>query len=163
MDVGRKNTYITGLENNLEILGTFLRSIPEEALTNNRGEGIWTIVEHLNHLVITQLMLFRRMQEFTRAENPVFEPFIPQEGESGRPTVEKSAKELIEGFVRWREKMIELVETCEDEVWLRVGSHPEYKEYSFDTLVRHTIFHDQFHMYRMEEVWLLNEEYLKPL
>ena len=149
---------IEALKLNAEILNTFVRSIPEDAMIARR-QDFWTIYEHLLHLVETQVMLHHRIELFIAEEAPVMIPFNPE----GTPESERSIEELLEAFSSWRGKQVELLETCDEATWDKMGEHPEYDSYSFETLVRHISLHDGYHMYRMEELWLLKDEFIKPL
>lgn len=71
--------------------------------------------------------------------------------------------ESLQKFSLWRGRQVELIESLPAEVWRRIGSHPEYTQYSLSILIRHILMHDHWHMYRMEELWLTNDEYLTVL
>ena len=137
------------LKSNAEILSTFVRSIPEDALQTRR-QDFWTIYEHLAHLVETQAMLHHRIELFMEEEAPVMTPYNPPD--TPDTDEKKSVEELLEAFSSWRSKQVELIESCDDATWEKMGEHPEYDNYSFETLVRHILLHDGFHMYRMEEL-----------
>jgi uncharacterized damage-inducible protein DinB len=154
-------TLIESLKLSIEVLGDFLDKIPEAAQNQVRGEGYWSINKHVNHLALTQIMLCRRIELFMKEENPVIKPYIPSNEEDTSDSL-KPAQELLATFAKWREKQIVLIEQCGEGVWKREALHPEYTEYSFDTLVRHILLHDYYHMNRMEELWLLRDEYIKP-
>ncbi len=71
--------------------------------------------------------------------------------------------ELIERFTAIRKEQIDLIKKADSSVWKRQAKHPEYKKYDFDILVRHILVHDGLHFWRMEELWIGKEEYIKPL
>jgi uncharacterized damage-inducible protein DinB len=156
----RNSQLVEALKLNTDILKTFISSIPEDAMMNRRKD-FWTIYEHLVHLVETQALLHHRIELFINEESPVMTPYNPE----GAPESDekKTAGELLEEFSNWRNKQVELIETCDDSTWDKMGEHPEYDSYSFETLVRHILLHDGYHMYRMEELWLLKDKFIKPL
>ena len=51
---------LEGLSRTPTILSEFVRSIPEGKLDLRRGEGFWTIAEHVSHLAEVQPMLLER-------------------------------------------------------------------------------------------------------
>jgi uncharacterized damage-inducible protein DinB len=52
---------LEALKLNPVILKDFVADIPEAALDRRRGEGYWTIYEHLLHLVETQEVILGRL------------------------------------------------------------------------------------------------------
>jgi uncharacterized damage-inducible protein DinB len=48
---------LKGLERTGRILSEFVQSIPAEKMNLRRGEGFWTIAEHVSHLAQLQPML----------------------------------------------------------------------------------------------------------
>ena len=147
---------------NIDILRDLVDSIPSGNLDEDRGEGIWTVREHVNHLALTQIMLYRRLDLFRTVEHPVIEPYIPSD-DGEKKEITKSPEALVDVFTKWRQKQLVLLDEIDDAVWLRSADHPEYREYNFEILVRHIHLHDAFHMYRIEEIWLANPEYLTAL
>jgi hypothetical protein len=159
--VTMKNSEILdALKLNIDILYKFIISIPEEAIMKRRKD-YWTIYEHLEHMVVTQDMLYHRIDNFIKEEEPVIKPYNPED--KPKSNKKRTVKELLEAFSKWRNKQVGLIESCDDEIWEKTAEHPEYDQYSFETMVRHVLLHDGFHMYRIEELWLVKDEYVKPL
>lgn len=155
---------LEGLRRNPRILRAFVKTIPENKLDLRRGEGFWTIAEHLSHLAQVQPMLFDRFNRFMNEDHPEFVPFIPGKdgGQSGTPERMDIAAVLQE-FEEYRKKQLTLLETADDIIWRRTASHPEYDRYSLYILTRHVLMHDHWHMYRMEELWLTKDAFLTRL
>jgi hypothetical protein len=156
-----KNDFVIGLTNNKNILKQFVSIISENDI-HKRIKDFWTIYEHIDHLVVTQKMLLGRIQQFIVEDNPIMKPYIPEDN----PTVEdakKSAKELVEEFIKLRDLQIGLMKKAKRSVWQKVGVHPEYSKYSLEILVRHILLHDSFHMWRMEELWIEKENLIQEL
>ena len=155
---------LDGLSQAVTILAEFVATIPADKMNLRRGEGFWTINEHVSHLADVQPMLFERLQRFTTEEAPAFVPFIPDAGEeaaSGPPNMETGA--ALAQFADFRQRQCDLLSRAEERTWLKTATHPEYEKYSFYILARHILMHDHWHMYRMEELWLTRDEFLTEL
>ncbi len=151
---------IEGLRIGPQVLRYFTAAIPEERLHLRRGEGFWTLYEHVEHLSAVQLMLYRRLERFTREERPEFVPYLPDREQDTAQEKLKALGELLSFYSRWRERQLKLIEGGDAGLWAKGALHPEYEQYGFEILVRHILLHDYFHLYRMEELWLSKEEYL---
>jgi uncharacterized damage-inducible protein DinB len=154
-----KKAFITALENNKKILKQFIEQMTEEEI-NRRIRDYWTIYEHIDHLVVCQKMLLGRIEQFLKEDNPVMKPYNPEDKPK---TSKESVEELIYEFCELRDKQIKLIKKAKKTVWEKVGSHKEYSKYSFEILIRHTLLHDSWHMLRMEELWIMKEEFIKEL
>jgi len=71
---------LEGLKRSPGILSAFVKSIPESRMDLRRGEGFWTIAEHVSHLAQVQPMLLDRFQRFMNEDHPEFVPYIPGDG-----------------------------------------------------------------------------------
>ena len=154
---------IQGLKANIGVLENLLASIPESQLFVNRGEGVWSIYEHVNHLALVQPMVFKRLELFVKEEKPEIVPYVPDRKNEGSRSKKKPIKDLMAAFAEWRERQIELIESYKPELWSKIANHPEYTLYTFEILVRHILLHDGFHMYRIEELWLVKDAYLTDM
>jgi uncharacterized damage-inducible protein DinB len=152
-----------GLSQAVTILTEFVAAIPADKMHVRRGEGFWTINEHVSHLADVQPMLFERLQRFVAEEKPAFVPFVPDDAQadSGPPNLETGA--ALAQFADFRQRQLDLLAQAGELPWLKTASHPEYEKYSFYILVRHILMHDHWHMYRMEELWLTHDEFLTEL
>jgi len=155
---------LDGLRRTPTILAEFVDTIPEGKRNLRRGTGFWTINEHVNHLAEVQSMLLGRFQRFMDEVHPEFVPFIPGEGqdEPDNPRL-MSIPTALEQLARYRDKQLALLENADAATWQRTATHPEYEHYSLYILTRHTLMHDYWHMYRIEELWLTKESYLTKL
>lgn len=162
--IGRRNmkkTFMVALENNKEMLDQFVERMKKEEV-ERRIKDYWTIYEHIDHLVETQKMLLGRIEQFLEEESPVMRPYTPAD----KPKLnspKKTARELVAEFRDLRDRQIKRIRTARKEVWKKTGKHEEYDRYSFEILLRHMIFHDYYHMYRMEELWIEKEQYINEL
>jgi uncharacterized damage-inducible protein DinB len=147
------------------ILKEFLQAIPPERLHHRQGPGFWTVYEHLEHLVQTQEVIFRRLELVRDQEKPQIVPFDPDEHhrETAASPQAPSAAQLVEQYARWREKQLQLIAKASPELWAKAADHPEYDRYGFEILVRHALLHDGFHMSRIEELGFMKKEVLQPM
>jgi hypothetical protein len=147
-----------------KILSQFVQSIPENKLDLRRGEGFWTVAEHLSHLAQVQPMLLHRLERFANEECPEFIPYLPPGAMKGPDTPPRmDIKAALDEFEHNRTRQLQFLENAEGTLWKKRASHPEYDEYSFYILTRHILMHDHWHMYRMEELWLMRDAFLTRL
>jgi hypothetical protein len=152
---------LDGLRRTPYILSAFVRTIPENKLDLRRGQGFWTIAEHISHLAQVQPMLLERLQRFMKEDHPEFVPYIPGEGTDEPDTpLRMEITSALEIFADCRKNQLALLESADQPNWHKIAAHPEYERYSLYILVRHILMHDFWHMYRMEELWLTKDSYL---
>jgi len=155
---------LEGLRRTPKILSEFVKTIPEGKMDLRRGEGFWTVAEHVSHLAQVQPMLLDRFQRFINEDHPEFVPYIPGNGKDEPDTPPRmNMTAALEQFAQYRNKQLELLESANDIIWRRTATHPEYENYSLYILTRHTLMHDYWHMYRIEELWLTRDAYLTRL
>lgn len=155
---------LEGLRRAPGILSQFVAAIPEDKLDLRRGKTFWTIAEHVSHLAQVQPMLFDRFHRFMIEDHPEFIPFVPGGNDDEPETPERmDMPAALEQFAQYRKKQHMLLEKASETIWHRTGVHPEYDRYSLSILARHTLMHDYWHMYRMEELWLTKDAYLTRL
>lgn len=147
-----------------KILSQFVKAIPESKFDLRRGEGFWTIAEHLSHLAQVQPMLLKRIERFMNEDHPEFVPYFPGGAKEEPDTPPRmSTASALEQFARYRASQIMLLESADDITWKKTATHPEYEAYSLYILTRHVLMHDHWHMYRMEELWLTKDAFLTRL
>ncbi len=155
---------IEGLRRSPAILSGFVESIPGDKLDLRRGDGFWTIAEHVSHLAQVQPMLLERIKRFISEESPEFIPYIPGDEEDEPDTPERmDMSAALDQFAAVRADQLRTLEKAGDAVWSKEGAHPEYERYSLYILIRHLLIHDHWHMYRMEELWLTRDTYLTSM
>ncbi len=142
------------------ILAGFVQSIPAAKMNLRRGDGFWTIAEHVSHLAQTQPMLLERLQRFMTEDRPEFVPYLPGNGQTEAQPQQMAVNEALESFARHRMQQLALLEKADEAAWRKTAVHPEYELYSMHIMVRHILLHDYWHMYRMEELWLARDAYL---
>ena len=152
---------LEGLRRTPRILSEFVEAIPDGKLDVRRGEGFWTIAEHVSHLAQVQPVILERFKRFLREDHPAFVPYIPGNGRTEPvtpPCMEMAA--ALEQFGRLRKEELAMLEGVDDMTWQKIGTHPEYEHYSLHILARHVLMHDYWHMYRIEQLWLARDAYL---
>ncbi len=154
---------ISCLEKTPEILKGLLSGIPDEVLKTRRIENSWSIHEHACHIATGDRIGFvDRLHKFLNEEFPVF---VPVSGESYPPgyLMEMNLSEVIGQFSKERAEAIRLARSLGDSRWHKEGRHPEYVCFTPLIMLRHRLFHDHLHMYRIEELWLTRGQYLGNL
>ncbi len=154
---------IQSLENNIRILSDFTKSIPIDRLHLTRGEGFWSIYQHIRHLADVQKVIHLRLEQFLKEEPQIIVPIQPDKDTDMMTDHTESPDRLLDAFSFWRTSQLDIIRAASDTVWAREITHPEYEKYSFTIMVRHALLHDSFHMHRIEELWLLHDEYLPVL
>lgn len=141
-----------------EIIETYYNNIPEEALDRKRSENAWTIREHLYHIAEVQEMLYSRILKIRDEENPVITPYYP-ENESELVSKFQSMQHAFEHYKAVREKQISLVGQLMEADYEKEAKHDQYIKYNITIVLNHMIFHEYWHMYRIEELWLTKDEF----
>ena len=144
-----------------DLLEDLLSEIPESLLKERRIEGKWSIHEHAVHLPEAQGMINERFRRFKEEQNPVFKPYLPGDTVSDDYLIDVELNIALEKFRKGRIEMITILKSYSSTEWKNEGSHPEYVKINPLLWVRHVMMHDHFHMYRIEELWLTNDTYLR--
>ena len=145
------------------ILERFVASIPDAALHRRRGEGFWTVAEHVAHLAEVQPMLAERIRRFLEEDAPAFVPHIPSQNESDAAAPRPDMSSATAAFGKERLAQVALPKRAAPGDWAKPATHPEYTRYTLHILARHILMHDHWHMYRMEALWLTRDHYLTVL
>jgi hypothetical protein len=154
-----ENDFVKILDLNKNILCQFVERMTDTEI-NKRIKNYWTIYEHIEHLAFSQNILLGRIKQFIEEDRPVIKPFDAE----NRTFVGKySVKELLQRYCELRDEQIKLIKDAANDKWKNEGVHEEYKKYTCEILVRHAILHDSFHMWRMEELWIENDDLIKEL
>lgn len=141
-----------------ETIEAYFKGIPEDLLDRKRSETAWTIREHLYHIADVQEMLYQRIGKIRDEKNPVITPYFPEKKdleEISYPSVEKAFLHYKE----MRKKQLLLVEELTESALAKEAQHGEYVKYSIPIILNHMVFHEYWHMWRIEELWLTRDEY----
>lgn len=139
-----------------DIAETYFENIPAEYLDKECNNDTWTIREHFYHILTVQEMLYQRIIKIRDEQNPVITPYFPE----NEKNVTKAFKSLNEAFSYYREirnKQISLIKSLSDDDFNKDAQHGEYIKYNIPIIINHIIFHEYWHLYRIEELWLTRE------
>jgi len=157
------NQIIYCLKQSPIILKNLLTQVPSELYKVRRIKGKWSIHEHACHIATgDQAGFIDRFKQFLDEQKPKIKPLS---GDSFPPDylIKMELNEVLDIFFEKRKELISLVRSANESIWTKEAEHPEYQIYNPYIMLRHRLMHDHFHMYRIEELWLTNEEYLKKL
>jgi len=157
-----KNELLSALSSLPNIASNYFENIPEESLDVRRLPTAWTIREHLYHIAGIQAMLLARLDLMYREPQPVIVPYFPDK-ETEKLSQWTSASEALARYRELRAAQLAVFEKSTDEVFSRPARHAEYQDYSMGVLLHHMVFHEYWHLYRIEELWLTKDEYLTEL
>ena len=152
-------TLIQILENTPEVISNYVSLISEDELNAKRGENFWTIEEHLVHLDYVQDILLERILKFKNEDEPKITPYFPEDDKIEKQKF-NSIDEILISYKNKRDKQIKLINEIKDSAVNKKAFHDEYKKYNFEIVLNHILFHDYWHMYRIEELWLTKDQYL---
>jgi len=145
------------------ILKNLLTQIPSGSYKVRRIPGKWSIHEHACHVATgDQSGFIDRFKQFLNEEKPKIKPLSGDSFPSDY-LIKMELNEALDIFFEKRKELISLVRSANESIWTKEAEHPEYQIYTPYVILRHRLMHDHFHMYRIEELWLTNEEYLKKI
>ena len=144
-----------------DLLEDLMVEIPTEMLKIRRIKGKWSIHEHSVHLAEAQEMIIERFNRFKQEKNPVFVPYLPGDTVSDDYLIDLGLQKSLRKFRTDRKKLVEILKGFSPAEWKNEGIHPEYTQINPLLWLRHVLMHDHFHMYRIEELWLTVNEYLR--
>ena len=155
-----KTQFIETFRNLPGIIKSYIGNIPGDHLDIKRNKETWTIREHIYHIADVQEMLYNRMLKIKDDEYPEITPYFPDK-EQGNAAKFESIEHAFTVYNDYREKQIEFINNLSDQEYLKKADHAEYNHYNLWILINHMIFHDYWHMYRIEEIWLTKDEYFQ--
>ncbi len=153
-----KDNFLRTFKDLPDIIETYVKNIPENYFDIKRTDDSWTIREHLYHIVNAQEMLYQRILKIKEEENPVITPYFP-ENESENNNLYGSIDIAFAKYKKIREKQIDLINQLVEADYSKEAKHGEYINYNIPIILNHIIFHEYWHMYRVEEIWLTKNEY----
>lgn len=142
-----------------QVVEPWFRAIPSDRLDLRRTSEAWTLREHLYHVAAVQTMLLGRMRLLRDDPRPVVVPYFPQ----NEPALGDRYPSVDAAFGEYRRLRVEqmaLLDSVDLEIWDKPAEHPEYERYDLGLVVHHLVFHEYWHFYRAEELWLTRDGYL---
>lgn len=161
MENNAKKIILEDLSHSPKILRDLVMGISPSALKERRIPGKWSIHEHVCHLADVQQMLLKRFEKFKAERNPEFIPFLPGKTSPDDYLMEMDLEKSLDDFQSLRENQLTIIGSYTAEDWENEGHHPEYAHFNPEILARHVLMHDHLHMYRIEELWLTNTDFLR--
>ncbi len=144
-----------------DLLEELIAEVPKTMLNMRRIDGKWSIHEHACHLAEAQRMIIGRFKRFKSEKKPTFAPYLPGTTVPDDNLAKMNLQEQLADYRANRKVLIDLLQSYTSEDWTNEGSHPEYSRINPLIWVRHVMMHDHFHMYRIEELWLTTDAYLR--
>ncbi len=141
-----------------ELIEIYFKNIPDKVLDKKRSESSWTIREHLYHIADVQEMLYQRILKIKDEENPIITPYFP-ENEQERESSFNSIEDAFSHYKEVRKKQLILINQLKESDFNKDATHNEYANYNIQIIINHMIFHEYWHMYRIEELWLTRDEF----
>jgi uncharacterized damage-inducible protein DinB len=144
------------LQDNLENTVRFIRSLPEEKLTDRYAEGEWTIKEILVHIIDDERIYCYRALRFARndtTELPGFEQdeYVPYSGANDR-----ELEAIIEEFIAVRKATITFFKSLDEEALERKGVGSG-NIMSVRAAAYHIAGHELHHINSIKENYLYDE------
>ncbi|MBF0634567.1 MAG: DinB family protein [Nitrospinae bacterium] len=148
---------IAGLEQTSSLLKEMLSEIPSTLMRKHRIPGKWCIHEHAVHFAKVQKMLNERLRRFMTEENMEIVPYVPGASTPVDELIKADLKTSLKEFSKDRKTFVKTLKRLKPKDWRKQAKHPEYTNYTPYIMIRHLLFHDNTHMYRIEELWLTRE------
>lgn len=153
-------TLLGSLSETPVILSDLISQIPENERHLQRIPGKWSIHENACHLAVVEPMMYDRLLTFKNVDYPVFQAYLPGTNVDDTPLSKMNLEESLKNFARYRAETILLARSLSEKDWKKEASHPEYKLYTAEILLRHLLLHDGLHMFRVQQLWLTKEAFL---
>ncbi len=141
-----------------DVIEAYIRNIPAIVLDLKRNDETWTIREHIYHIAQVQDMLLSRILTIQNEEHPVMVPYFP-ENETERTAIYSSLDEALAKYKDIRKNQLSLIDQITKAALNKDAVHGEYIQYNIPIIINHMIFHEYWHMYRIEQIWLTRDEY----
>ena len=141
------------------ILRNLLKQIDPPLYRIQRRPEKWSIHENACHLAQAERMIKGRFGRFQSEQRPNFEVYLPGRTVSDN-LIDLDLEEQLNHFEELRSATIQLLRSFDEKTWEKQADHLEYSQYGSYILLRHTLMHDHFHMYRIEELGFTRDGYL---
>ncbi len=121
----------------------------EAALARRPIPDKWSLKELVCHLWRVQQVFGGRVVAMLDEENPPLATYDQEDDPQFIRMLESPASELLAGFLKEREALVERLATLKAGDWKRAGRHPEYKRYDVEFCVEYLAYHEAHHLYQM--------------
>lgn len=154
-----KEAVIRSMELQPQVFANYVESISQDALDVRRLASAWTLREHIYHVAEAQDLLLARIRKIRAETQPVITPHFPDKDGSFRDRF-SSVADAVAHYKRRRAEQLDEIRALTDADFAKPAEHPEYAQYNLGILIHHMLFHEYWHLYRIEELWLTRDEYL---
>lgn len=148
---------LNGLERSPALLRDLMAAVPAARLKEHRIAGKWCIHEHAVHLAQVQVMINKRLDRFMTEKKPEFAAYVPGKSTPPDELMKLDLKESLKKFAVLRKQFVGMLRQLKKKEWHKKATHPEFDNYTPYLMARHLLLHDNVHMYRIEELWLMRE------
>lgn len=148
---------MAGLEQTPNLLKEMLSEIPSALMKKHRIPGKWCIHEHAVHFAKVQEMMNERLKRFMTEEDMEIVPYVPGTSTPADELIKADLKTSLKEFSIDRETFVQTLKRLKPNDWSKEARHPQFTSYTPYIMIRHLFFHDNTHMYRIEELWLTRE------
>lgn len=135
------------------LITNIVQSAPTEAMTRyTDGEGGWSAVEVLGHLLDANEIFTARARRILTEDNPHFENFPHEQMVIDRNYRQQKPLDVLARLHESRQQTLALFETLTPEQWERAGVHPEYGEWTMTDALMQIGHHDVNHLEQMTRI-----------
>lgn len=109
------------LQDDLQVVTTLFRSLPEEKLVTRCAEGEWTIKEILVHVIDSERIFSYRALRFARNDTTPLPGFEQDDYAAASDANDRNINDILEEFAAVRMATITLFKSFDDKTLLRSG------------------------------------------
>jgi len=139
------------------ILNELLQSIPTDMYHLYNEPGKWCIHQHACHIIALQPRMTLRLINSLNKDFPSSEPVVPGKNPTSEELLEMDLNNLLEQFPHTRIEFVDILRNLKGNDWNRRVEHPKFTYYTPYIMARRIMFHDNFHMYRIEDIWITGD------
>lgn len=133
---------------------TLISGLPSEALRWNPGDGTWCIKSVVTHLLHSEILFRKRLEQIVAEDMPSLKAFGPDEA---TPFSDKPFDELLIAFQAARQETLSLLYSLTLEDWQRSAIHATQGSSTLREQVQNIINHDTLHIGQIvdiRETWI---------
>lgn len=148
-DTVRREQLVRRLSEQAEDVRRLMRGLSEEAVSARVEEKKWSLKEIVAHLYRCQKVFEARIVAMITEDNPTVTIYDPDVDPEFADVLNRSAQELVMGFVTTRALVVGQLTTYSDAEWGRPGRHPQIEDYNVEKQVEHLLYHEAHHIYEI--------------
>lgn len=141
------NALIASLAHFADILPAVVGDLSREQATFRPGEGMWSIVEIVGHLVDTEVLDMRaRLQHTLEDPTAPWTPIDPEGWAVQRRYQDDRLSDAVAKFVDERQMSVAWLRELESPDWARAREHPKFPMIRAGDLLSAWAAHDMLHL-----------------